>query len=248
MTRFLQMSFVLMCVFTAVCGTRVYGVDFWVRGTDASVVTNNDCGRVSAIHGQPVVVRSFQEEGSAGHAILATDRVYSGDELRIPDGGRLELTSGSNVVISFGSGSRVRFSGLRSFSAGVEREASRLDLELLSGELRVQVRQNQVRPESVLVSSGGGDFLIRRGDVCVLNSSVWRGWVLAGEAMARQRRGTSVGAPFVVHGGNGVGEGGALPLDKELGEQLRTRLPFSFDITRAALPPLPSLSYDEEAP
>lgn len=248
MTRFFCSTLhgIILCLF--ISGSVGRCADFWVSGTDASVVTSNDCGQISATHGLPVVVRSFQQAGSPGVKAMITDKVYSGDEVHVPDGSRLEIVSGSNVAMVFGEGSRVRFSGLRWLGASGKSGASRLDLELVAGEMRVQVRRNMTRPESVLVSAGEAQFLIKEGDVCLTNSSSWQGAVLAGEGMGRLRRGATIGAPFAIPEGTTVGEGGAGELAADSRSRFTALLPFSFELTRTALPPLPSLSYELEAP
>lgn len=207
--------------------------DHWIAGSDASVATNNDCGFVSAVHGQPVVVRSFHAEDAPGVPVNATDRVYTGDEIRVPDGGRLEITSGANVVAVFGEDSRVKFLGLRTFALPAGPEMNRLDLELLHGEARIQVRLNEARPESVLANAGGADFLIMRGDFSVMRNIAWQGSVLSGVALARLRRGDSLGAPFPLENDSLLGIDGAKGLTDEAKDRVRQRLPFSFETKRA---------------
>lgn len=248
MIRLYNRAFFVVLLFLFVTCSVVFCADFWVSGTDAAVVTSNDCGQISAVHGEPVVVRSFQEAGSPGIKAMLTDKIYSGDEIRVPDGGRLEVVSGSNLVVVFGGGSRVRFSGLRGFAVEGGGEASRLDLELIGGEMRVQARRNKTRPESVLIVTEGADVLVRGGDVCLRGGESWRGSVLSGEALVRMRRGVTIGAAFALAEGRGVGGSGQSDLAASVREDLVKRLPFSFELMRAALPPLPSLTYELEAP
>lgn len=222
--------------------------DFWISGSDASVVTNNDCGFIAAIGGRPTLLRSFQDANSPGVAASITDRVNSGDEVRVPEGSRLELVSGANVVLVFGEGSRVKFQGLRNFAAGDVREASRLDIELLAGEVRVQVRLNQARPESVLLSVDGNQFLMRRGDATFGRIIGWQATVLSGDVSGRVRRTSVLGAPFELPAGTLLGVGGQADISDSAKQRILARLPFSFETIRAALPPLPSLSYELEAP
>lgn len=238
---------VLAVMFAFTCRAAT-GSDFWVSGTDASVVTNNDCGFISGIHGQPVIIRSFHDASAPGIRANLTDRINSGDEIRVPADSRLEVTSGSNVVAVAGAGSRVKFLGSRNFGTSESREVSRIDMELITGELRVQVRMNESRPELALVTTGSGEFLIRRGDVDVITSISWQTSVLSGDAQVRLRRGGTTGAPFTLSEGNLLGVGGQAALTSEVRERIRTRVPFSFETKRAALPPQPSVAYELEAP
>ncbi|MCC8108563.1 MAG: hypothetical protein LIQ30_05845 [Planctomycetes bacterium] len=123
-----------------VCCPDGNAVDYWASPGDPAVATNNDCGYITAVHGQPQVRRSFHTEDSAGQPLSVADRISSGDELIVPTGSRLEWASGNNVVVVLGSGGRVKLGGIRSFIDPDGRQAARLDFSLLSGEVRLQVR------------------------------------------------------------------------------------------------------------
>lgn len=228
------------------CHGLAVGGDFWTHPGDPEVLTNNDCGIITAVHGIPLLRRSFMSGSDAGLEVYIADRIQSGDELVVPEGGRLEWTSGSNMVVVLGPGTKIRLEGLRSFVTGESLPTTRLDMQLLEGELRVQVRLNTHAPEAVLVGLSGADVLVTRGDIGVRNGEVWRAVAIDGEGLARQRRGNTAGAPFAFVGGVG-GDGEDMPSDADL-RVIRSRLPFSFEQIRAALPPLPALSGDLEAP
>ncbi|MCD8140068.1 MAG: hypothetical protein LUE17_09890 [Planctomycetaceae bacterium] len=144
---------------------RAAAAEYWVAATDVAVVTNNDCGAVSFIQGQPAIRRSFHAEDDPGLAANIADRVNSGDEIIVPFGSRLEMTSGSNVVLVFGAGCRVRLGGLRSFTDPEGKQVARLDLDLLEGEMRLQVRLHEDKPMAALITLDGAEVLVRRGDV-----------------------------------------------------------------------------------
>ncbi len=222
--------------------------DPWVAATDPAVVTNNDCGRIDSLSGRPLLRRSFQEEGAPGAPASIADRISSGDELDAPPDTRVEWITGGNTIAVLGSGGRVRFDGLRSFRDETGAEATRLDVTLLAGELRVQVRRNEARPERVLVALGGAEFLVTRGDAEFFADGGWRGAVLSGEAAGRLRRGTLPGAPFRMAEGVVVGASGESRMGEGEAEAIRRRLPFSFESARAALPPEPAMSEEMEAP
>lgn len=219
--------------------------DYWVSSSLHGVVTNNDCGVVSLVDGAPRIRRSFAPADDRGAIAFVADRVQSGDELEVPADSRLELTTGKNVVIVLGPATRVKLGGVRVFQVdGVA--VSRLDVALLSGEMRVQVRLNRERPEAVLMHLAGADVLATRGDVHVLSNGGWRATALSGEASARQRHGVTLGAPFVFDGA--VGSSGVETPDAAALAGIAGRLPFRFEIVRAALPPVPAVNQLLEAP
>ncbi|MDR1744371.1 MAG: hypothetical protein LBS30_01300 [Planctomycetota bacterium] len=222
--------------------------DYWVAANDAGVVTNNDCGAVSGVHGKPAIRRSFLAADAAGIPANIADRVSSGDEILAPSGSRLEMIAGSNIILVFGSGARVRMGGLRNFAGAGGLPVARLDLEVLEGEMRLQVRLNEQKPMAALIRLDGSEVLVRRGDVEIAVQGGWRAAVLSGGASARLVRSGVPGAPFAVDELREVGSGG----DGELGENeklaIRARLPFSFETRGAALPPLPHASTVLEAP
>ena len=225
-----------------------HAVDYWVSSDDAAVITNNDCGFISDVAGHPVIRRSFQDESQPGVPANVADRINSGDELVVPAGSRLEWTTGSNIIVTLGSGTRVRLDGLRSFGSAPDATAARLDVSVVTGAIRVQVRLNEERPDAFLASLSGADILVRRGDVEMFSDNAWRGAVLSGEASARVRRGGVTGVPFMLGEGQSVGAGGQEPLEEAQRSAIRGRLPFSFELVRAALPPLPPISSILEAP
>ncbi len=239
----------VLCAFLIlVRGSDGNAVDYWASPGDPAVATNNDCGFISAVHGQPQVRRSFQSEDSAGQPLSVADRISSGDELIVPTGSRLEWTSGNNLVVVLGSGGRVKLGGIRSFIDPDGRQAARLDLSLLSGELRLQVRYNSERPESILALMSSGDVVVRRGDVYIFDASQWRCGVLAGTAMSRIRRGGMYGAPFAIPAGQYAGPGGQSEFLPDEQEGVRRRLPFTFELVKLARPPVPTLGFELEAP
>ena len=235
----------LVCILA--CAVSAAGGDYWISATESGVVTNNDCGQIVQIHGAPLIHRSFHAASDAGVEASIADRVSSGDELIAPAGSRVEMITGTNTVLVLGAGARVRLDGLRAFDVG-EAEATRLDVTLLAGEIRVQVRRNDVRPESVLVSMGGAEILVIRGDVEMFADGGWRCSVLAGGASGRMRRGGMPGAPFPIPADTVFAGSGATPLTREEKSAIAARVPFSFEVASAALPPLPPLSAESEAP
>lgn len=242
-----------LCMFQAVAWAMtlsfVSAMDHWAASTTPGMVTNNDCGFVSSVAGYPVIRRSFQAEGSDGAIAHMADRIHSGDEIVVPPGGRLEWTSGNNIVIALGSDSRARLDGLRTFVDPDGNTILRLDIKVTQGACRAQVRLNNQRPESVLVSlNDTTEVLVLRGDVDMLVESAWRVASLSGSAQARIKRGGVVGAPFTVSEGMAVGSVGEESLDTSGMATIKRRLPFSFELTNAALPPLPALSRMLEAP
>lgn len=236
----------------AVClialSTGVNAVDYWVSPGDQAVATNNDCGSISEVSGAAVVRRSFYEKGHPGIAANVADRISSGDELEAPAGSRLEWITGSNVVVTLAPGSRARLDGLRSFLDPSGVMAERLDVTLLSGEARVQVRMNSDYPASALVAVNGAEVLVTRGDAAVFSGDVWRATTLSGDVAARMRRGGVQGAPFPIAPGQVAGLGIQETADEAALNAVRLRLPFSFELARMALPPLPSMSSAIEAP
>lgn len=222
--------------------------DFWVNAADAAVVTNNDCGFITATHGNAHIRRSFHAADENVAAAHVADRVNSGDELVAPAGGRIEMVSGGNIVLVVGDNARVKLGGLRSFVGPLGNPVTRLDLEVVSGEARIQVRLNEEKPECVLAAMNGADVLIRRGDIVLSSQSGWLASALAGGAMGRVRRGGVIGAPFEIGSGRSVSGNGDAPFSETLGNALRGRLPFSFELTSVALPPAPSMSSGHDAP
>ncbi len=222
--------------------------DAWVAATDPAVVTNNDCGRIAALSGRPLIHRSFQADDAQGIPVDIADRISAGDEVIAPQGSLVEWVTGANSVMALGPGGRVRFEGLRAFRNAGGAEAARLDVTLLAGELRIQTRVNATRPESVLVALSGAEIRVTKGDVELFADEGWRAAVLAEQAEGRIRRGAMTGAVFPIAAGATVGASGEGFLTPEDAEAIRLRLPFSFESARAALPPEPAVSAELDAP
>lgn len=238
----------IVCAFACIMHARAAAADLWVAAADPAVVTNNDCGQIAALSGRPLIHRSFHTGEDEGTPAAIADRISSGDELIVPAGAGIEWTTGANTVAVLGSGGRVRFDGLRSFADGEGRETARLDVTVLSGELRVQLRLNEKRPEALFAALGGAEFLVTRGDVEFFADAGWRGAVLGGGASGRVRRGALPGAPFDVAEGRIVGADGESALAESETAAIKQRVPFSFESIRAALPPLPAMSAEMDAP
>lgn len=238
----------LLATLAAMAAQGAAAGDLWVAATDPAVVTNNDCGQIAAIRGNVRIHRFFHLEESDGIPANVADRLSSGDELIADADSRVEWITGANTIAVLGSGGRVRFDGLRTFDGAEGRKFTRLDLTLMAGELRAQVRLNENRPEAVFTALGGADFLLFRGDLALFAGTGWRGASLRGSAGARIRRGNSTGAAFVVPEGTAVDGAGESRLPEGGAEELRLRLPFSFEVARAALPPMPAMSAEDDAP
>ncbi len=222
--------------------------DFWSPANNPGIGTTNDCGVVSFINGGVSIKRSFQtQEEKALHLGLA-DRIHSGDILETQANGRLEWTSGNNIVVTLGMNSRVRLNGLRTFSDNVGNPSLRLDLTLLSGEMRIQVRLNTDRPEAVLAGLSGTEILVKRGDACLVEGGQWRAALLSGEAWGRAVRGGLNGVPFKLEAERLVGSAGENTLTGKDIAGIKTRLPFSFETERLARQPEPSMGDEPEAP
>lgn len=223
-------------------------VDYWTSASNPAINTNNDCGLVAAVSGKVQIRRSFQSDTDTALPLALADRIHSGDILETPAGGRAEWTSGYNLVAVAGSNSRVRFNGLRNFIDSDGKPAVRLDLTLLSGELRVQVRLNRDQPEAVLTALTGSEVLMKRGDVCFVETGQWRSGMLAGEGWGRLIRGSTIGEPFTIAAGNLVGTAGNSALTGKDIAAIKARLPFSFELERLAKQPEPSMGDEPEAP
>lgn len=222
--------------------------DYWTNATEPGVATNNDCGVVSDVLGSPVIRRAFMAGDDRGLVAFAADRLNTGDEILVPENGRLEFVSGNNVVIVLGPGARVKFSGLRTFIMKSATPATRLDLHLLAGGARIQARLNRERPESVLIALDGAEMLLTRGDAEVSAEGGWYASALAGSAELRLRRAGVTGAPFTLPQGMGIGNTGEGRLDADETAAVKRRLPFSFETYSAALPPRPAVGSLLEAP
>ncbi|MCC8180438.1 MAG: hypothetical protein LIP23_05965, partial [Planctomycetes bacterium] len=154
----------------------------------------------------------------------------------------------NNLVVTVGPLSRVRLNGTRSIGSADGRILSRLDVELLAGSLRVQVRYNMRRPEAIMVAVGNADVVVERGDVMVSDDAEAMVAVVAGEAAVRPDRNDFVSTVSVLDSGAGLGARGPAMLNQAVFDSLRRAIPFSFEKVRAALPPLPAATYALEAP
>lgn len=240
--------FIAACILALAAEAVVNAADPWVNANDAAIVTNNDCGFITTTHGSAQIRRSFLADSDPGAPAHIADRVNSGDILYTPDGSRIEMVSGGNIVLVLGSGSRVKLNGLRNFIEASGKPATRLDLEIISGDVRIQVRRNEEKPEYVLAALEGVDVLVSRGDIAVTTSGGWLVSTLSGEVGGRVRRGNVVGAPFTIGTGHTVGGAGDAQLTDAAANALRVRLPFSFELAALALPPMPPMSWELEAP
>lgn len=245
----LTLAAAALCVFAYVMNAcAACAADLWVSAADPVVVTNNDCGQIVSVSGRPLIHRSFQTDDNAGTPANIADRISAGDELIVPNGARIEWITGANTVAVLGAGGRVRFDGLRSFAGEGGKQVSRLDVTLLAGEMRAQVRLNENTPEALFAALGGGEFLLARGDMEFFSGGDWRGAVVSGSASGRLRHGAMAGAPFAVDEGRTVGASGEARMADGEPEAIKQRVPFSFEAIRAALPPLPMMSYENDAP
>jgi hypothetical protein len=233
---------------SALAATGPHAADLWVKPNDPAVVSTKDCGSVTATHGATRIHRAFQSDEEAGIDVNTADRVNSGDELITDSGGRIEMVSGGNIILVIGENSRVRILALHSFPDPAGTPVTRLDMELLSGEARAQVRLNDEAPAHLRAALAGAEVLVSRGDVALSAGSGWRASVIAGEAACRMRRGHVAGAPFTLPPRRTAGADGEAVLADAAANALRSRLPFSFELTAIALPPTPSISPEFEAP
>ena len=213
--------------------------DYWASSTEPGIATSNDCGRVTSVSGKSVVRRSYMTDKDSPLALYAADRLYSGDAIEVAADGLVEWTTGDNLIIVLGPDAAARLEGLRRFADAGGKEVARLDVQLVRGELRAQVRLNENHPESLLVGMSGGEALATRGDVAAYSNNNWRVVALKSQLAARQRRGGAVGAPFTVPDGGAAGGSGEERLDARGLVAIRDRLPFSFESKSTALPPRP---------
>lgn len=232
----------LLVVFGA---SEVYGADLWAKTGDPMVTAVNDCGQVSRIRGRARIKRSYMAEKDAPDSLVTFDRVHAGDEIETGPDGAAEVVTGNNVLVLIGPGTKVVLRGVRLVDDGTGKQTACLDLGLLQGVVRTQVRLHQNNPEAVLVESDAVSALSTRGDMAVSTVSDWLLAVLAGSADYRTTRG----------GRNSVLETGLLgkddafsELDGALADSIASRLPFTYEIVRAALPPLPPPDPYAEAP
>ncbi|MCL2001047.1 MAG: hypothetical protein FWG74_06395 [Planctomycetes bacterium] len=223
-------------------------VDYWVSSDNQAVTTVNDCGIVSFALGNPRIRRVFMSDREPGDVLGLAVRLRSGDEIEVPVGGRLEWITGKNTIAVLGHDSRVKIEGLRYFTDADGVQVSRLDLRLVKGDIRLQVRFNQNLPEAVMVGLEGADALIVRGDVVLMGGGAWFGaTIFGGGVQARLKQGNAAGAPFTVPERMSISPSGEGKLGDAALFEIMGRLPFSFELTTVALPPLPALGADIEA-
>ena len=232
-----RLSAFLACAFLLDALAGIGGaMDYWTFSDKSDGGSGTDCGRVSDISGRVEIRRSTMSDKEPSHRAMPADRLRPGDVVSVPSGGRLEWKSGNNVVVTVGSDAGVRLEGvaMADFPGGIS--LSRLNFELLRGEARIQVRLNETRPESVLVRSGGNEILLARGDLLANATGQWRIAVLAGGAEWRPHVGMP---PRRIGAGRTVDARGERALSASEAAALTERLPFSFELTRLALPPTP---------
>lgn len=233
----------LICLFLLCLGPTARTVDYWANPGAAGVVEGSDCGQVAGISGLVEMRRSFMTDRERPLQLQVADRLQAGDDILVGPDGRLEWLFGANAVVTAAPGARVRLIGVRSFPGGSGIVVNRLDFEIIRGELRVQVRLNRVKPEAALVRLSGTETLLLRGDVAFSAAGGWRVGVLGGDAEVVLRKD---GAPVSVKAGNTLSASGAVSSTAPEIAGILARLPFSFELTRLALPPLPAPGDDDE--
>lgn len=222
--------------------------DMWFSPSAKGVMTNSDCGVVAGLAGTPRVRRSYQLSSDAGGELSLSDKLYAGDEILTGPNDRVELVSGRNVLVLVGPDSTLRLLGLRAVERSASSKTSRLDMELPAGGARLQVRLNAANPESALLRSATMGVIVERGDCAVAVADSWRLSVLDGSAWCRLDQGGVSGAPFALEAGRELGPGGPRALTVDAATELRARMPFGYEIRRAALPPNPPPDPEAEAP
>lgn len=247
MRRIVAVSGLVAILALSLLGGRAAALDYWMPAEYPGVVTDNDCGSVSAVAGIPLARRGGNSTGET-FRLHPADRLSGGDVLTAPPRGRVEMISGNNTILAVGPDSEIRLHGLRTLQDDGGREIRRLDATLIRGGCRMQVRLNTAKPEAALITTDFCDVLVTRGDVAVSVEDGWRVSVLSGEASIRSRRAGTAGSPVVVLAGSTVGDVGREELGGEQAMVIRERVPFSFETDTAALPPLPPMSHILEAP
>lgn len=224
--------------------------DYWAQPGTPGLSTENDCAYIAAVRGNPLIHRAFMAAGERSLSLMSQDRVYTGDELIVPPGDRAEWISGNNIVAVLGGDARAKFQGVRKFPGPDGYAVTRLDFSLLKGMVRVQVRSNRQRPEAVLVAFEQGEALVLRGDVLVSAGPEWRVAVIGGQALVRLKKGRQFGKVTRVAGGSALTAAGERRFGLEESNAQLAEVPFSFEVTRAALPPFPAkgAQYGEDGP
>jgi hypothetical protein len=219
--------------------------DMWFSPTAKGVTTTNDCGVVAALKGDPRVRRGYQLSTAAGEYLSLSDKLHAGDEILTGPEGLVEVASGKNVMILAGPNTALRFLGLRLIEQNAAKKTSRLDAELVAGSVRMQVRLNTSTPESVLLNAAVMASLLERGDCVAILADSWRLTVLEGGAECRLGQ---ADVPVEVGAGRTLAPDGAEPIAAESIAEIKTRLPFAYEIRRAALPPNPPPNPESDAP
>lgn len=235
-----------LLLFLACASARA--ADMWFSPSVKGVTTSNDCGTVSGLAGAPRIRRSYQLSSDAGVELSLSDKVYAGDEILTGPDDRVELVSGRNVLVLVGPDSSLRLFGLRVVERSATSKMSRLDVELVGGGARMQVRLNAANPELVFLRSPTMGVIVERGDCAAAVADSWRLSVLDGEAWCRLGQGGASGAPFSLEAGRELGPGGPRALTAETISEMKARMPFGHEIRRAALPPNPPPDPEAEAP
>ncbi|MDR3210568.1 MAG: hypothetical protein LBU79_01475 [Planctomycetota bacterium] len=224
-------------------------VDRWVDAVNPAVTSNNECGIVNGVWGNALVRKGFQDPKAPGSVVGQTDRLQAGDQVETAARSRLEFSSGNNILVLIGPTSKVKILGLRSFTNTDGVVTNRLDLQLVEGMVRFQARLNELIPECALGEAGNLGVLLTRGDVVLSGGRNPRFAVLAGNVSFRHRLGASNWSDEdSVIAGSGFADGAAITVAGEEAERLLEILPFSFEILRNALPPLPPPGPDYDAP
>lgn len=239
------LSAIIALLFMAMPARCVGAADHWVEHGAVGVVTNNDCGSVSAVTGEVRLKRSFMQNDSDGISVHIADRVHAGDLFAIAAHGGVEWVTGHNTIAALGPDTRAVVAGVRAFADPDGRTVSRLDVVLEQGAARVQVRLNRERPEAVLVRCANAEALVLRGDVEVETTPEWSIRVVSGEAEARVIHSGIAGAAFT------IGSGAVLTAEGMAMQQNAVAMrvvPFSYETVKAALPPRPVSGAQTDAP
>jgi hypothetical protein len=218
----------------------------WFSATDIGVTTKSESAIVIGMTGSPHLRRAYRHPSELGEVLNLADRIHAGDEILTGPGDRVELASGRNVLVAVGPESEVSLLGVRIVGSGSGNVASRLDVSVVTGAVRVQARLNTGHPETVFMTAPGIDVILERGDCGVSHGDSWRLVVVDGSVFVRL--GETGGAPFQFEAGHSLGPGGPRPMAREDRDDFRARLAFGYEIVRAALPPNPPPNPDAEAP
>lgn len=215
--------------------------DFWFSPNSKGVSTPADCGRVERIVGSVLIKRASTSAKSKPEALAMNDRLFAGDELTVPAGGVLEWVCGINIRVLLGGGTRVKIIDRYVLNLPDHHSIDRLDVDLLSGDMRTRCRLNSVNSSAVRIQAKGTAFLVRRGDLVVSVGKSDDAIVLDGEVEVIRGADDKVVIAF-----GASMNGGNIPIAAIV--SLKERLPFNTDIIRAALQPLPPPDFEQDAP